>query len=200
MALCPKCNQPMNPFCSSLSAEARCLLCKYGVKTAYPRKKTLYQFFCHKNVFILQSGFGVFCYGNENGEQVSLSFAKPGDLFGLTQLLSSYQTDINDMFLQTLMPTTGCLIPLKEIECMCGERLDFMAAIRDAALQAQINMASLLMKLAGMSSEEKVRYLFGVLKENEISLNEITHSDIALLLNLNRFTVTKCIKIILSGK
>ncbi len=194
---CPlQCSVPLNGFCAQLCPETRFKLCGLANTVRYDRHRRLYVSGYGKHFLVLQQGFGTQNAILKGGRQVAVRFCGKGDMLGSVYMFGNppLEGDKRDQFFDVIQPVVGCIFDLTAIEELFMEDADFARNVQKHTALALMQQTQHLVHMESLNSEEKIRYLQSILARHDLSLNDVTHEEIALLLNMNRVTVTKTIK------
>ncbi len=183
-----------NNFCCKLSGTTQHRLCKACLKlNLKPKQEVVFEAEANQ-VAIVHNGVLISLYRTEDGEEKSLELLKTGDLIGAENLFNQGVKQTKNLL--SLTEVTICLFSIEVFETFYQQSPDFShVMVQSLSGRFRKSLDNLLL-MHTSNSEEKVRYVLELLKEEDIDLTYITHQDLAMISNLNRVTVTKAIKAI----
>ncbi|WP_146001806.1 Crp/Fnr family transcriptional regulator [Eggerthella timonensis] len=185
----------LNPFCAQIAPEVRTHLCDVCTSVHYGKYKRLYVPTYNPRLFIIKEGLAVQKIVLPNGKQFGLSFDGPGCALG-----TFFGTPLTDpfphksSFSEVLQPVRGGLISVADARSL-ADRFPVLTNLFLKNMESNLaRMIDFSYHLALPDSVDKIVYVLKHLKSQGIGLDELTHEDIASLLNMNRVTVTKTMR------
>jgi len=203
-------NIKLGQFCGALSHDAWLILNRIGREMPQiPQHGRIYwstipfessvSGYQTSDLILIQSGFGALYADMGNGSDICCSFIRPGSVIGSWYMFGNRQHPFSKhSYVEILQPMSGCMMPIKALEDAFHECPNLAKVIHESASRDTLDMVTHMTNMATFDSVQKVRYLCQILHDNHIDLNLFTHETIAQILNLNRVTVTKALKIVLS--
>lgn len=182
----------------SMKYDSRAKLCGRGRSVVY-KKKTIIPFSDKNNdVILIQSGLAALLTDMEDGKPICLGLCGSSGVIGLEQLYSSgVIPSLSNYYIQVISPIRALTYSSRVFAEVSENESVLSRALLDTMIIQNKRMLEYFMVITSYKSEEKVRYLIKTLSNYGVSLDEVTHNEIAIMLNMNRFTVTKCLKNIL---
>lgn len=181
-----------NSFCLRLDPATRERLCKACLSLHFKPKQEMKFDNSAGQVAIINKGLVISVFLTEEGHKKSLELLKPGSLLGTDNLY--LHNRVHYEYLQALTPATIGLFPRIVFESIFQQSPDFAKAVLQGTTTRLHDVLKHQLHMQAAASEEKVRYILGLLHEENIDPSFLTHEDIALLTDLNRVTVTRALK------
>ena len=181
-----------NNFCSELPGDIRTELCSRRIVMRAKRKKSL--IFDARQIVIVRSGVFIPSFLREDGKEIGLSLKKPGSLLGVGQMF----TDRERMFnLYIIADFEGCVFSVSHFESLFEKYHEFAKLAMRKCIENLTSHSEFVVDIALSDSESKVQALQNLIDSNSaFSGIKLTHEEMAVLLGINRVTVTK----VVSGK
>lgn len=180
-----------NPFCSSLSDETRELLCK-NVTVSFQLPKQIQTNQWGNQLEIIAEGVLLKYTLLEDGTQKGIEIIRNGGLLGEHKLFS--KLDYPDYHTMALTKVKKCHYPIDIIEKLFNENKDFAKVLTFSLSKHLAANHRFWVEMHSRNGIEKVEYVFRMLEELEVDMNNITQEDLALIAGVSRITVAKAMK------
>lgn len=188
----------MNPFCATLSDEARSRFCEHSRKLELARNEKVSVSSVKGQVAILRHGVLVNRVLGEGDKGVMSFIASSGSLLNLARVSLRYKersgyTGEDDLAL-ALTPCEFCLIPISLVRDLISENVQFAREMFDRVSARYLDTLEQLSLHASAPVEQRMRSLLESLEEAGLDVSRLTHEQIAWALGVNRVTVTKLMR------
>lgn len=168
-------------------------LCTQCHLRSFKQNDLIYQNSRFHVVNYILEGVGMeFCSFDGGEKNVSLGPLKEGGFFGLSQFAGDIAPfNEQDRYFQFLQDSTCCVFSNSAIELIDADSPELHNLLVSKHSSQLVDSITHLMRLATFNSEEKIAYLLTSLKEYGVDLDTITQDNMANILNINRYTITK---------
>ncbi|MEG1751009.1 MAG: hypothetical protein RR241_04500 [Raoultibacter sp.] len=185
----------MNRFCAALSDRAREKLCASAKQVRLQAKDRISVSMNPDKVAIVRQGAIVAHVGSADSDRIMASFiAVTGDVINVMRIAGAagvYPEDFNVAdYGHVLKPAEVCLVSLDVLRELAQEP-DVSAAIIVQLTDRYKDALDRMRSANYESAENRVRWLLEYLEIKGIPLASVTHDEMALILGMNRVTVTR---------
>lgn len=182
-----------NPFCILLDKHIREELCEHAVVT-YLEPKQIRYYQENEQLEIISEGILVTFTLAEDGSQNAIELVRKGDILG-THLLSKH-IDYPNYHTMALAKVKICNFPVKVIKRLFDSQRQFAQVLLQNISQRHAKNSIFWMNMYSKTSEEKVKYIYELLQEEQADMNRITQEDLALIAGVSRISVARAMKAI----
>lgn len=180
-----------NTFCDSLDSQTRKILCE-NVTITYQRAKQYSSEHGQEQIEIIAEGTLLIFTLLEDGNQSSIELIKSGDILGTH--LFSHSHDYPEYHTLALTDIKKCNIPLKVVETLFQENSHFARMLLQNLSQRHTRNSLHWVKMQSKSGEEKVKFIYDLLKSIDVDMSLITQEEIAFIAGVSRITVARAMR------
>jgi len=180
-----------NPFCNALDSETRQLLCQH-VTCTYQKQKQIQSDHWAEQIEIIAEGSLLSFTLLEDGTQKSIEIVQPGDILG-THLFSN-NPDFPEYHTLALNDVKKCNFPVHVFENLFQNNRQFAQTLLQNISNHHARNSMHWVKMHSKNGEEKVEYIYELLKSSNVDMNRITQEELALIAGVSRITVARAMK------
>ena len=185
--------QKDNPFCRLLDPDTREQLCEHATIIGQePKQVQLIQ--RNNQLEIIAKGILITFTILEDGSQKSIELVREGDILG-THLLSK-NIEYPNYYTMPLLQVQKCIFPIKFIKTLFDKNRQFAQVLLQNISNRHAQNSIYWMTMYSKSSEERVKYIYDLLQDEDVDMTRITQEDLALIAGVSRISVARAMKVI----
>lgn len=187
----------MNPFCASLPAQVRRVLCDRAEPYSWDAgDKVSSAQFISRGVYIVREGLFVTSTLSEAGAIQGINFAGRGDLVNLFSLYDAIDKRHDpqwraNQFATVVKASLACNVSTSALEELMRLSPSFSNRVMARLFEKLRSTIEYSGEFHGGSSVERVAALISRLDEHGVHVGELSHSEIGSILGLSRVSVTR---------
>lgn len=183
-----------NPFCRTLSEEARSNLCRSCINMHLQPKQELQIKQPPSQIILVCSGVIVSIHHLEDGDSKCVELFQPGSLIGITRSFVNDKGKLDGANVKAISEVTLGLIPTDVFYKLFQYSHEITYAVLANVSNRLHNALWYLDAVKSCISEERIRLLLKYLEKENMDTSFLTHEELALLADINRVTVTRAMK------
>ena len=177
-----------NEFCRSLPEHLREGLCAHKTAVSVKRRRTF--LLNHNEVLNIRTGTIIPSNTRPDGNEKGIKILSEGSMLGVAQIYTGLKTQFSVRVIEDLQ---GCIFDNRYLEEQCADSKEFSrAVIRQLAHHLTVCTHNMEDQALGTSTE-KILSLLELTRSDTNKDITLTHEEIALLVGMNRVTVSRAI-------